>query len=135
MLIAEGGSMHRELNIQYADGTDRTVLCWVTAFELGGETERGLLGMLVDVSDEAALRQEPKSALRRWESLNNPYRPVLPNSSHVGCGRAVRTSEKATSWRRYGSDFFDCGAASPGTRSAGMIGEGNPRSQHRPLTT
>jgi PAS domain S-box-containing protein len=77
LLIAEGGSMHRELNIQYADGTDRTVLYWVTAFELGGQTERGLLGMLVDVSDEAALRQELKSALRRSSPISRITEDVL----------------------------------------------------------
>ncbi len=98
-LIADGGSLHRELNIEYADGTNRVVLYWVTTFSLPGGTARGLLGMLVDVSDQVAMRQELKAALRRSSPISRIGDDILllPVTGIVDEARGRQLQEDALS--------------------------------------
>ena len=96
-LLTSGNSHHRELQIQYADGTDRTVLYWVTTFEIGQGEKRGLLGMLVDISDQVTLRQELTESLRRSSPISRIADDVLllPVTGIVDDRRARQLQEDA----------------------------------------
>ncbi|MCB1906609.1 MAG: response regulator [Rhodocyclaceae bacterium] len=70
--IASAGRVHRETVIPFADGRDHDTLYWVTGFRLANGEPGGLLGLIVDISDqkraERAAREAEERATRMLES-------------------------------------------------------------------
>jgi PAS domain S-box-containing protein len=81
-LIRDGGMVHTELNITYADSLEHTVLYWVTTFKLHSGECAGLLGILVDISQQKKLEQELAKAKESADSASRAKSDFLANMSH-----------------------------------------------------
>ena len=70
--IATAGTVHRESRIPFADGRDHDTLYWVTGFRSANGDPGGLLGVIVDISEqkraERAARDAEERATRMLES-------------------------------------------------------------------
>uniref|UniRef100_UPI0035B39101 response regulator n=1 Tax=Zoogloea sp. TaxID=49181 RepID=UPI0035B39101 len=60
--IATNGTLHKELRLPFADGTEHDTLYWVSAFRLVSGEAGGLLGVLVDISAQKEAEREARRA-------------------------------------------------------------------------
>ena len=56
---------HREIRIKYADGTYHDLLYWIMSFTLSNGKIGGLLGVLVDISEQKILESKLSRANKR----------------------------------------------------------------------
>ncbi|MCB1889632.1 MAG: response regulator [Rhodocyclaceae bacterium] len=70
--IAEAATIHRESRLPFADGREHDTLYWVSGFRLANGDPGGLLGVIVDISEqkdaERAAREAEERASRMLES-------------------------------------------------------------------
>ncbi|MCZ6539949.1 MAG: PAS domain S-box protein, partial [Chloroflexi bacterium] len=70
-LLRTGGSYHTETTRRFADGKEHDVLYWEKAFELSDGVIGGLVGVMVDISEQKNLERElAKSKARMQDELN-----------------------------------------------------------------
>ena len=81
-LLASGGMVHYEMDLAFADGSPRTVLYWVTTFELSDGSVGGLVGLMVDITDQKRLERELAAAKEVADEANKAKSDFLANMSH-----------------------------------------------------
>ncbi|AMD93913.1 hypothetical protein AXF15_12940 [Desulfomicrobium orale DSM 12838] len=57
-LISHGGTMHRELNFPFSDGTTRHCLYWSSCFRHAEQETQTLIGIIVDISEQKKTEKE-----------------------------------------------------------------------------
>ncbi len=67
--IAEGATVHRETRIPLADGRQHDTLYWVTGFRLASGEPGGLLGVIVDISEQKAAERAARLAEERASEM------------------------------------------------------------------
>ncbi|MBT4489629.1 MAG: transporter substrate-binding domain-containing protein, partial [Rhodospirillaceae bacterium] len=80
-LIRTGGTRYAETTRRYADGKDHDVLYWQTRFELSDGEIGGLVGLLVDVSEQKNLERELAESREQFHSLANSLQVALSSMS------------------------------------------------------
>jgi two-component system sensor histidine kinase/response regulator len=81
-VIREAGRRSYELPIQYADGQMHTTLYSVDGFKLSDGSPGGLIGLLVDISDQKRVAEELRVAKARAEEATQMKSMFLANMSH-----------------------------------------------------
>ena len=64
-LLATRGSQHQALQMRFADGAQHDVLFWKTAFDLSGGRRGGMLGVIVDITQQKSAEAEARRARRQ----------------------------------------------------------------------
>ncbi len=70
LLRTKGGSFN-EIAFKFADGKEHDTLLWVHSFELSGGRAGGLVGVIVDVSEQKRLERQAQEAERRLRDITN----------------------------------------------------------------
>jgi two-component system sensor histidine kinase/response regulator len=81
-VIREAGRRSYELPIQYADGQTHITLYSVDGFKLSDGSPGGLIGLLVDISDQKRVAEELRVAKARAEEATQMKSMFLANMSH-----------------------------------------------------
>jgi two-component system sensor histidine kinase/response regulator len=81
-VIASAGRRSYELPITYADGQTHTTLYSVDGFKLSDGTPGGLIGLLVDISDQKQAAEALSAARQRAEDATQMKSMFLANMSH-----------------------------------------------------
>jgi PAS domain S-box-containing protein len=81
-VIREAGQRSYELPIQYADGQMHTTLYSVDGFKLTDGSPGGLIGLLVDITDQKRVAEELRVAKARAEEATQMKSMFLANMSH-----------------------------------------------------
>lgn len=81
-VIREAGRRSYELPIQYADGQTHTTLYSVDGFKLADGSPGGLIGLLVDISDQKRIAEELEEAKAKAEEATQMKSMFLANMSH-----------------------------------------------------
>jgi PAS domain S-box-containing protein len=81
-VIRETGRESYELPIEYQDGETHTALYSVDGFKLADGKPGGLIGLLVDISDQKRIAQELAEAKTRAEDATRAKSDFLANMSH-----------------------------------------------------
>ena len=81
-LLADGGMVHYAMELTYADGSPRTVLYWATSFELSDGSVGGLVGLMVDITEQKRLELELAAAKEAADEGNRAKSDFLANMSH-----------------------------------------------------
>ncbi|HRZ99686.1 MAG TPA: PAS domain S-box protein [Candidatus Paceibacterota bacterium] len=81
-VIREAGRRSYELPIQYADGQTHTTLYSVDGFKLSDGKPGGLIGLLVDISDQKRVAEELRVAKAKAEEATEMKSMFLANMSH-----------------------------------------------------
>jgi len=81
-VIREASRRSYELPIQYADGQTHTTLYSVDGFKLSDGRPGGLIGLLVDISDQKRVAEELRLAKARAEEATKMKSMFLANMSH-----------------------------------------------------
>jgi PAS domain S-box-containing protein len=81
-VIREAGRRSYELPIQYADGQTHITLYSVDGFKLSDGSPGGLIGLLVDISDQKRAAEELRLAKARAEEATRMKSMFLANMSH-----------------------------------------------------
>ena len=81
-VIREAGRRSYELPIQYADSQTHTTLYSVDGFKLSDGSPGGLIGLLVDISDQKRAAEELRLAKARAEEATRMKSMFLANMSH-----------------------------------------------------
>ena len=80
-LIKNGGSSTTEMQLPYADGSERDVMCMRTTFELDGRPQ-GIISLVVDISAQKETQRELISAKTAAEQATQAKSDFLANMSH-----------------------------------------------------
>ena len=75
-LLANGGMIHDELDIRFADGKMHSILQWVTAFEQSDGRIGGLVGITADITEIKELERELAIANERMSTELNFARDI-----------------------------------------------------------
>jgi PAS domain S-box-containing protein len=81
-VIREAGRRTYELPIQYADGQTHITLYSVDGFKLSDGTPGGLIGLLVDITDQKRVAEELRVAKAKAEEATQMKSMFLANMSH-----------------------------------------------------
>jgi two-component system sensor histidine kinase/response regulator len=81
-VIREAGRRSYELPIQYADGQTHITLYSVDGFKLADGSPGGLIGLLVDISDQKRVAEELQIAKAKAEEATTMKSMFLANMSH-----------------------------------------------------
>jgi PAS domain S-box-containing protein len=81
-VIRETGRRSYELPIQYQDGETHVTLYSVDGFQLSDGRPGGLIGLLVDISDQKRIAEELQAAKARAEDATKAKSDFLANMSH-----------------------------------------------------
>jgi len=81
-VIREAGRRSYELPIQYADGQTHVTLYSVDGFRLSDGRAGGLIGLLVDISDQKRVAEELREAKAKAEEATQMKSMFLANMSH-----------------------------------------------------
>jgi len=81
-VIRESGHRSYELPIQYADGRTHITLYSVDGFKLSDGRPGGLIGLLVDISDQKRVAEELREAKAKAEEATQMKSMFLANMSH-----------------------------------------------------
>jgi len=81
-VIQEASRRSYELPIQYADGRTHTNLYSVDGFKLADGSAGGLIGLLVDISDQKRIAEELREAKAKAEEATQMKSMFLANMSH-----------------------------------------------------
>jgi len=81
-VIREAGRRSYELPIQYADGQTHITLYSVDGFKLTDGSPGGLIGLLVDISDQKRVAEELREAKAKAEEATQMKSMFLANMSH-----------------------------------------------------
>jgi two-component system, sensor histidine kinase and response regulator len=81
-VIHEAGRRSYELPIQYADGQTHVTLYSVDGFKLTDGQPGGLIGLLVDISDQKRVAEELREAKAKAEEATQMKSMFLANMSH-----------------------------------------------------
>jgi PAS domain S-box-containing protein len=81
-VIREAGRRNYELPIQYADGQTHITLYSVDGFKLSDGSPGGLIGLLVDISDQKRVAEELREAKAKAEEATQMKSMFLANMSH-----------------------------------------------------
>jgi PAS domain S-box-containing protein len=81
-VIREAGRRSYELPIQYADGQTHVTLYSVDGFKLSDGSPGGLIGLLVDISDQKRVAEELRLAKAKAEEATQMKSMFLANMSH-----------------------------------------------------
>ena len=81
-VIREAGRRSYELPIQYADGRMHTTLYSVDGFKLSDGSPGGLIGLLVDITDQKRVAEELRLAKLKAEEATQMKSMFLANMSH-----------------------------------------------------
>ncbi len=81
-VIREAGRRSYELPIQYADGQTHIALYSVDGFKLSDGTPGGLIGLLVDITDQKRVAEELRLAKAKAEEATQMKSMFLANMSH-----------------------------------------------------
>jgi PAS domain S-box-containing protein len=81
-VISEASRGSYELPIQYADGQTHTTLYSVDGFKLSDGSPGGLIGLLVDISDQKRVAEELRLAKAKAEEATQMKSMFLANMSH-----------------------------------------------------
>ena len=81
-VIREAGRRSYELPIQYADGQTHITLYSVDGFRLNDGSPGGLIGLLVDISDQKRVAEELREAKAKAEEATQMKSMFLANMSH-----------------------------------------------------
>jgi sigma-B regulation protein RsbU (phosphoserine phosphatase) len=111
-LLANGGMIHDELDIRFADGKMHSILQWVTAFEQSDGRIGGLVGITADITEIKELERELAIANERMSTELNFARdiqismlplifPAFPDRKEVSVSAALESA------REVGGDFYD----------------------------
>ncbi|MBN9696796.1 MAG: response regulator [Zoogloea sp.] len=68
-LIASAGTSHKEIPLPYADGQVHDTLYWVRGFRLANGAPGGLLGAIVDISDQKRAERSARAAEERSRQM------------------------------------------------------------------
>jgi sigma-B regulation protein RsbU (phosphoserine phosphatase) len=111
-VIKSGGTIHREREVMFADGMRHHVLYWVTRFELDEGSVGGLVGILVDITQQKELEQELARANERMGnelSIGHEIQmsmlpltfPAFPDHDEFDVRAVLQPA------REVGGDFYD----------------------------
>jgi len=81
-VIRDAGRRSYELPIQYADGRTHITLYSVDGFKLSDGRPGGLIGLLVDISDQKRIAEELREAKAKAEEATQMKSMFLANMSH-----------------------------------------------------
>jgi two-component system sensor histidine kinase/response regulator len=81
-VIREAGRRNYELPIEYADGQTHIALYSVDGFKLSDGTPGGLIGLLVDITDQKRVAEELRIAKGKAEEATQMKSMFLANMSH-----------------------------------------------------
>ena len=81
-LIADGGMAHHAFDIPFADGRSHDVLYWSIAFDLSDGSVGGVVGVIVDISEQKQLERELAEAKQAADAANQAKSDFLANMSH-----------------------------------------------------
>jgi PAS domain S-box-containing protein len=81
-VIAQGTSINRVLPFTLADGQSHDALYWVTGFRKADGSPGGLVGVIVDISDQKRIEAELVEAKRAADAANQAKSDFLANMSH-----------------------------------------------------
>jgi two-component system, sensor histidine kinase and response regulator len=81
-VIRAAGRRGYELPIQYADGETHTTLYSVDGFRLANGSPGGLIGLLVDITDQKRVAEELREAKAKAEEATQMKSMFLANMSH-----------------------------------------------------
>jgi two-component system sensor histidine kinase/response regulator len=81
-VIHQASRRSYELPIQYADGRTHITLYSVDGFKLADGSEGGLIGLLVDISDQKRIAEELREAKAKAEEATQMKSMFLANMSH-----------------------------------------------------
>ncbi len=110
--IAKRGGSYKELAIPYSDGKIHDVLYWTKTFELSNGSIGGLLGVLVDISEQKHLERQLAEAKKRMEDELNVGQEIqmsmLPSKFPAFPDRTeFDIFAELTPAREVGGDFYD----------------------------
>ncbi len=81
-VIRDAGRRNYELPIQYADGQTHITLYSVDGFKLSDGSPGGLIGLLVDITDQKQIAEELREAKAKAEEATQMKSMFLANMSH-----------------------------------------------------
>jgi PAS domain S-box-containing protein len=81
-VIRAAGRRSYELPIRYADGQTHITLYSVDGFRLSDDKPGGLIGLLVDISDQKRIAEELRVAIAKTEEATRAKSAFLANMSH-----------------------------------------------------
>ncbi len=81
-IINEGGLVRREFPITFADGLPHDVIYWVAGFDLADGRRGGMLGVIVDISEQKRLESELMHAKDAADQANQAKSEFLARMSH-----------------------------------------------------
>ncbi|MGQ0711935.1 MAG: response regulator [Rhodoferax sp.] len=81
-LVAQGGSVQREMSMRFADGSLHDMLYFVASVQRQGGTVAGLVGIFVDISDQKEAQRLMQQARDAADAASQAKGDFLANMSH-----------------------------------------------------
>ncbi len=119
-VVREAGRLSYELPIQYSDGQTHVTMYSVDGFRISPERPGGLIGLLVDISDQKKAAEELREAKARAEEATEMKSMFLANMSHeirtpmnaiIGLSHLALKTEMTSKQRDYISKVHNAGTS------------------------
>ena len=81
-MIQQSDTVHRQLQMTFADGKTHEVMNWSSGFRLSDGSAGGLIGIMVDISDLKKTEEELRQARRIADEATQAKSMFLANMSH-----------------------------------------------------
>ena len=81
-LIETGETVHRQLQMTFADGEVHDVMSWSSGFRMTDGSAGGLIGVIVDISDLKKTEEELRQARQAADAATQAKSMFLANMSH-----------------------------------------------------
>ncbi len=81
-LIETGETVHRQLQMTFADGQVHDVMSWSTGFRLSDGSVGGLIGIIIDISDLKKTEEQLRQARQAADDATRAKSMFLANMSH-----------------------------------------------------
>ncbi|WP_374246996.1 response regulator, partial [Zoogloea sp.] len=102
--IASDGTLHKEMRLPFADGTEHDTLYWVSSFRLASGEPGGLVGVLVDITAQKEAEREARAA-DEWSRRILESSPIAVIITRPG-GNPVFANSRAAEVARTTLDDF-----------------------------